>query len=121
MFTSLTGPTVFSAESKAVDPVLSNITQIHHRPQTIELVGLEGGHFYDVWIEACVADQCKQSKSLVKEIECEHKCSDGTCIHWNAKCNYIRECPGEYFFLLLKDIQVQSKKITNFLCLSDKN
>jgi hypothetical protein len=63
---------------------------LQHRPQTIELVGLEGGHFYDVWIEACIADHCKKSKSLVKEIECEHKCSDGTCVHWNAKCNYIR-------------------------------
>ena len=66
---------------------------LQHRSQTIELVGLEGGHFYDVWIEACIADHCKKSKSLVKEIECEHKCSDGTCVHWNAKCNYIRECP----------------------------
>ena len=92
--------------SKIKPPLL-----LQHRSQTIELVGLEGGHFYDVWIEACIADHCKKSKSLVKEIECEHKCSDGTCVHWNAKCNYIRcrPCPfiqifwsyHPYFILIL--------------------
>ena len=91
----LTGQTTFTAQYKPVDSkvTLSNVTQIQHRPQTIELVGLEGGHIYEVWIKSCADKKCSNSKSQFFEIECEHKCSDGTCIHWNAKCNYIRECP----------------------------
>ena len=72
---------------------LGNATQVTHRPLAIEIVGLPGGHNYDVWIEACVEDECQAGKSKVVTIMCEHKCSDGTCLHWNAKCNYVRECP----------------------------
>ena len=89
------GPNKWKTFSKITPPLL-----LQHRSQTIELVGLEGGHFYDVWIEACIADHCKKSKSLVKEIECEHKCSDGTCVHWNAKCNYIRCRPCPFIHIL---------------------
>ena len=46
-----------------------------------------------MWIEACVEDECQAGQSKVVTIMCEHKCSDGTCLHWNAKCNYVRECP----------------------------
>ena len=92
----LTGPTAFFARYEAsVDKslFLGNATQVTHRPLAIEIVGLPGGHNYDVWIEACVEDECQAGKSKIVTIVCEHKCSDGTCLHWNAKCNYVRECP----------------------------
>ena len=63
------------------------------RPTTVEIRGLEGGHFYDIWIEATVNSASEVSEAKVAEIECEHRCLDGTCLHWNVVCNYIRECP----------------------------
>jgi hypothetical protein len=92
----LTGPTDLKAHyqlSTAANLTFKNVTQVFHGPLTVEVVGLEGGHFYDLWIESCVDKHCDKGEVKVAEIECEHKCSDGTCLHWNAKCNYIRECP----------------------------
>ena len=104
----LTGPTTFEArwmcnQVKNKNGFCANSTSVKqylHGTNSKEIVGLNGGYYYDIWIEAsvkkCSGKSCvSESEKKVVYIDCEHRCLDGTCLNrrWNVKCDYIKDCP----------------------------
>ncbi len=87
------------------------ITSRRIKENTFELSGLEGGHYYQVWVdmvdEDCGDDGARNSSSScvlsssdrkAVFLDCEFRCSDGTCVNcgggWQGvRCDFVRDCP----------------------------
>ena len=94
------GPVEFSINFSCVDCEKKpdeNVLPLN--PFTYELVNLQGGFFYDVWITAqlsnCSLENCTMnSERKLVFVDCLFKCRDGTCINDpKAQCNLIPDCP----------------------------
>ena len=67
-------------------PSQANVTQKFITPKTIQLMGLPGGHYFDVkvvaMVDGCHGGDCEvASNSHVAFITCGYRCKDKTCLH----------------------------------------
>ncbi len=63
-----------------------NVSQTFLTPTTIQLSGLQGGHYYDLKVTATVEDcfegDCQsESDSYLAFLTCDYRCRDGSCLH----------------------------------------